>query len=118
MRREYSGPGINQPPLTIKITPDAVKDVTRTPVADDSTPTTIEPTELVTSDVSPTGPPAQSTSGPSMVETIAPIESVKVAVSDASPLVYTLRITSVIPVGCVKFAGTRLSKRAGPSTSP
>ena len=82
-----------------------MKDVTRTPVADDSTPTTIEPTEPVTSDVSPTGPPAQSTSGPSMVETIAPIESVKVAVSDASPLVYTLRITSVIPGGCVKFGG-------------
>ena len=40
-----------------------------------------------------------------MVETIAPIESVKVAVSDASPLVYTLRITSVIPVGCVNFGG-------------
>ena len=82
-----------------------MKDVTRTPVADDSTPTTIEPTEPVTSDVSPTGPPAQSTSGLSMVETIGPIESVKVAVSDASPLVYTLRITSVIPVGCVKFGG-------------
>ena len=82
-----------------------MKDVTRTPVADDSTPTTIEPTEPVTSDVSPTGPPAQSTSGPSMVETIAPIESVKVAVSDASPPVYTLRITSGIPGGCVKFGG-------------
>ena len=56
LRREYSGPGINQPPLTIKIPPDAVNDVTRTPVADDSTSTNIEPTEPVTSDVSPTGP--------------------------------------------------------------
>ena len=79
-------PGINQPPLTIKITPDSVKDVTRTAIADDLTPTTIEPTEPVTSDVFPTVPPAQSTFGSSMVETIAPIESVKVAVYDASPL--------------------------------
>ncbi|MFB3120116.1 MAG: hypothetical protein ACE1Y2_06265 [Stenotrophomonas maltophilia] len=38
-----------------------------------------------------------------MVETPAPIESVKVAVSVSNPPVYTLRITSGIPGGCVKF---------------
>jgi hypothetical protein len=40
-----------------------------------------------------------------MAETSAPIESVKVAVSDANPPVYTLQITSGLPSGCVKFNG-------------
>jgi hypothetical protein len=99
-------PGLNQPPITIKITPDIVKDVKQTPAPNDSTPTNIEPTDpgapVV---VPPTDPATPSTSGPSMVETPAPIESVKVSVSDSNPPVYTLEITSGLPGGCVKFNG-------------
>ena len=40
-----------------------------------------------------------------MVETPAPIESIKVAVSESSPPVYTLQIISGLPGGCVKFDG-------------
>ena len=74
------------------------------------TPTTIEPAVPATPDaVSPTEPPTEPASGqpsgPSMVETPAPIESVKVAVSDSNPPVYTLQVTSGIPGGCVKFNG-------------
>ena len=107
-------PGLNQPPLTIKITPGAEKDVTQTPVANDSTPTNIEPTEPTTPVViPPTAPPAQSTSGPSMVQTDAPIESVKVDISDSNPPVYTLRITSGLPGGCVKFNGYETVREGG-----
>ena len=103
-------PGFNQPPLTIKITPDIVKDVKQTPVPNDSTPTNIEPTDprapvVVPPTVVPIGVPTEQPSGSSMVETPAPIESVKVVVSDANPPVYTLQITSGIPGGCVMFNG-------------
>ena len=70
------------------------------------TPTTIEPAVPATPIVvSPTEPASGQPSGPGMVETPAPIESVKVAVSDSNPPVYTLQITSGIPGGCVKFNG-------------
>lgn len=119
-------PGFNQPPVIIKITPDIVKDVKQTPVPNDSTPTNIEPTDpgapvvvrptLVPSGVPagvPTGIPAEQPSGSSMVETPAPIESVKVVVSDSNPPVYTLQITSGIPGGCVKFNGYEVVHEGG-----
>ena len=68
------------------------------------TPTTIEPAVPATPDaVSLTEPAYGQPSGPSMVETSAPIESVTFAVSVPNPPAYTLQITSGIPGGCVKF---------------
>ena len=70
------------------------------------TPTTIEPAVPATPDaVSLTEPASGQPSGPSMVETPAPIESVTFAVSVPNPPAYTLQITSGIPGGCVKFYG-------------
>ena len=70
------------------------------------TPTTIEPAVPATPDaVSLTEPASGQPSGPSMVETSAPIESVTFAVSVPNPPAYTLQITSGIPGGCVKFYG-------------
>ena len=74
------------------------------------TPATIEPTVPATPvAVSPAEPTIEPASGqpsePSMVETPAPIESVRFAASDSDPPVYTLQITSGIPGGCVTFDG-------------
>ena len=70
------------------------------------TPTTIEPAVPATPDaVSLTEPASGQPSGPSMVETSAPIESITFAVSVPNPPAYTLQITSGIPGGCVKFYG-------------
>ena len=70
------------------------------------TPTTIEPAVPATPDaVSLTERASGQPSGPSMVETSAPIESVTFAVSVPNPPAYTLQITSGIPGGCVKFYG-------------
>ena len=70
------------------------------------TPTTIEPAVPATPDaVSLTEPASGQPSGPSIVETPAPIESVTFAVSVPNPPAYTLQITSGIPGGCVKFYG-------------
>ena len=76
----------------------------------DEKPTAIEPSVSATPvAVSPTQPTTEPASGqpsePSMVETPAPIESVRFAVSDSDPPEYTLQITSGIPSGCVKFNG-------------
>ena len=102
-------PVATQPSVSVQATPLPTKPAE--PVTGiGGTPTAIEPSVSATPiAVSPTEPPAEPASGqpsgPSLVETPAPIESVKLAVSDSNPPVYALQITSGIPGGCVKFNG-------------
>ncbi len=108
--------GSSAPPLaptqpSVSVRPTAVPTNIPDPTTGiQETPTTIEPSVPATPIAfSPTEPPdgpvTGQPSGPSMVETPAPIESVRLAVSDSNPPVYTLQITSGIPGGCVKFNG-------------
>ena len=104
-----STPVPTQPSVSVRptVVPTNIPDPT---TGIQETPTTIEPSVPATPIAfSPTEPPdgpvTGQPSGPSMVETPAPIESVKLAVSDSDPPVYTLQITSGIPGGCVKFKG-------------
>ena len=106
-----SAPPLGPTQPSVSVRPTAVPTKLPQPTTGiQETPTTIEPSAPATPiAVYPTEPPTEPASGqPSgsgMVETPAPIESVKLAASDSNPPVYTLQITSGIPSGCVKFNG-------------
>ena len=63
---------------------------------------------LVKVAAAPPEPPAPQE--PTMVETSAPVESVKLEVSESDPPAYTLHIVSGLPSGCVEFDGYATSR--------
>ncbi|MEE8337269.1 MAG: hypothetical protein V3R95_04350 [Dehalococcoidia bacterium] len=99
------------PPATSTPTP-----VTPVPTTPPATSTPVSATPIPTAPpvtATPTPPPATSTPAPATptpeppadVEVDAPIESVKVRVSDTDPQHFTLQIVSGLPNGCASFKG-------------
>ena len=84
---------------------------TATPAPTTPVPTT-PPATATPSPVTPasTAPPAAATpaptpAAPDTIEVDAPVESVKVVVSDTDPRRFTLQIVSGLPSGCAQFNG-------------
>ena len=87
-------------PISTPEEPTATEPAPTKPAATDTIPIDPVPTDPVPTDPAPADPVDDEAK---LVDVPAPIEEVKVKVSDSIPTLYTIRIVSGLPGGCARF---------------